>query len=428
MSSGCTHKVNIEGKEVTLSDAEFKAYIANGGLNSWYKDKPLVSIDERNKKAADKLVNNITDGKTTIKAVVDFLNQQKLSDKTKQSMEAYIRQQLKDKKRGTLAGLEDEERAVFETFDDNFANGVISYEQAMQELGMRIDKEVDPYKKEKLENVRDVFYKTNYEKGQRKEKEKSKKEFKNFNEEVNDAELGISDDELTLLQSDERIIRSGSVNMVDDLSLVESNDQVVAKFVFGKFAEDLSSLLLRFQQQFANNYINEMVNFTKDKNNKTEAKIKVQIALNNHLERLISTEKNQDKKLYYESVQTANAKLNQEYSRTIGLALNALKAWNSDKLPEMALVGIIKPIIATQAQLIRESIGTQISDEDMINDENDVEDDTPAETESKEPDSSGTKRATWVQRRRLNGEAKAIRVRNANEIKNEIKEQINKCK
>jgi len=438
--AGCKIRNIKTGEEIT--EEQFKAKLLNGAMDDWYRVEPSLTVSESNIKIADKVIANIIDGKTTLSKALDFISGRNLSEATRATITNYIRQQLAEKRRGTKDGLEGAERDVYNSLESKFLNKEVSYTQVMYDLGTQVaaaEQAGDNAAKEKFENMRDIFYKENFKRAQNDAKVAKTKDVKDFNEEINDTRLGLSEDELRLYNQEERITGSGkghfkraqsdTVDFVSDTQLQDPNDQIVQVFKLNEFGADLNKLLLKFQMHYgADKYLSEMEKFVADDNNQLDARISVSTILNNHLRNLIETSTNPTRRTKLQVLELRNAAASQPIARRVSLALNALRAWNGLTNAQQSWVGIINPVMASDAQVIQEALGDDISDTDMFKEEDGVIEDVPDDKADTPDDSKPKKTAGFFARKKVKSEGKNISLPDPNDIKERIKKQKDDCK
>lgn len=427
MADNCKYK--IKGVEGEFTENELKAYLLKGGKAEYEKIKPPVNISDKNKGIIDKAVNSIVSGETTVKKVSDFLNKLPISEETKSRLTTYLNEQLKEKRKGTIAGLDEREKAFYDNYEDKFLNGEMSYENIMHLLGSVADRQPTQELRDKYNNIREIFYKENNKRAAKEAKKAEVKEFNNFNDEINNTRLGLSEEELRLYDQTARITGRGTVDFVTDTTLKDPNDQVVQTFKLNEFGNDLNTLLVKFQMKYgADNYLQEMQNFVADEKNQLDARTAVSTILNNHLENLIATSENPSEKVRLSSLLLKNVAASQPIARRVSLALNAFRAWNGLSNSEQAWVGIINPDIKNKADVIIDALGSEITDEDLAAAEdgtlNIFEDEGTPVVEEK----ATQKTAGFFKKRGIKNDAKNIKTKTKEELKEEIEKQDKKCK
>ena len=420
-------KYKIKGVEGEFTENELKAYLLKGGKAEYEKIQTPVSISEANKSTLDKLVDGVVNGSTTKSKVNNYIRSLKLTDETKNKFLSYIEDAIREKKKGTYEGLANTEKGFYDFYENKFLNGQMSYEQVMHQLGSIADRQPTQELKDKYNNIRNIFFKENAKRAERQQKTEEVKESKNFNQDINDTRLGLSDTELTVLQSDIRLLRDSSLGFMDDTSFLKDNDQLRAAFEFDQYAQDLNGLIGKFQQQYGEDYLKKMEAFVKDDKNQLDARVSVSVALNNQLKYLKEQTDNPLEKLKYQALEEANARESQKLGTRASLVLNSLRAWNSDLLSDMAWVGIVSPDLQSRADMIKQALGSEITDEDLLAEDNgtlNIFEDEGTPVEQEKP----TKTAGFFKKRSAKIAAKNTQVKPETELKKEIEEQKKKCK
>jgi hypothetical protein len=426
MADNCKYK--IKGVEGEFTENELKAYLLKGGKAEYEKIKPQVSISDANKNNLDKLVEGITNGTTNKTKVNAYINSLKLADETKNKFIDYIAEQLREKKKGTYEGLTNQEKGFYDFYESKFLNGEMPYDAIMHQLGSIADRQPTQELRDKYNAIRNIFYAEHQKRAAKQEKIEEVKENKSFDEDINSNRLGLSNDELTNFRSDERILRDSNVDFISDNSFLEDNDQLRAAFIFDQYAQDLDSLIGKFQVQYGNDYLKKMSDFVKNGDNQLDARVSVSVALNNHLKYLQDRTDNPLEKLKYRSMEESNAADSQDLGRRGSLLLNSLRAWNKDLLSDLAWVGVVDPNLKSRADLIKETLGSEITDEDLVSDENGQlnifeEEETPAEETP-----STKKEAGFFKKRAAKIAAKYLQVKSEEQLKEEIEKQKKNCK
>lgn len=422
-------KYRIKGVEGEFTEAELKAYLANGGKAAYEQIGNVPAISDKNRSVMDKEIERIVSRDTTKNKVLQSINSLNVSDETKNRLIDYLNNELREKKKGTYEGLNDAEKNFYDNYESLFLNKQMSYENIMHQLGSIADNQPTPELQDKYNNIRNIFYAQNSKKAQRQAKEAAVKESENFNEDINNTRLGLSEDELRLYDQAARITGSGTIDLVNDTTLRDRNDQVVQTFQLNEFGNDLNNLLMKFQMQYgADKYMDEMQKFVADENNQLDARIAVSTILNNHLENLIDKSTNPAETVRLKSIALKNAQASQPIARRVSLALNALRAWNGLTNAQQAWIGIINPDLSARADNIIDALGSEITDEDLAAVEDDnlnvYEDEgTPAP----EP-ASKNKTAGYFKKKAVRAEAKTIRTKDEKQIKQAIEEQKKNCK
>jgi len=425
MADNCKYK--IKGVEGEFTENELKAYLLKGGKVEYEKIKPQVSISDTNKANLDKLVEGITNGTTNKTKVNAYINSLKLADETKNKFIDYIAEQLREKKKGTYEGLTNQEKGFYDFYESKFLNGM-PYEAIMHQLGSIADRQPTQELRDKYNAIRNIFYAEHQKRAAKQERAVEVKENKNFDEDINSTKLGLSDTEITSLESDMRLLRDSGLNFTDDSSFLEKNDQLRAAFEFDQYAQDLDALIGKFQQQYGNDYIKAMSDFVANEKNQLDARVSVSVALNNHLKYLKDQTDNPLEKLKYQSLEEKNARESQKLGTRASLVLNSLRAWNKDLLSDLAWVGILPTNLKGRADLIKETLGSEITDEDLVADESGrlnifEEEGTPAEETT-----STKKEAGFFKKRAAKIAAKYTKVKSEEQLKEEIEKQKKNCK
>ena len=432
----CRFVVVINGVNVPFTQKDFMAYLAKGGANAFSKKYPQL-ISDKNRDRMDAAIDSIVNRELTEKQAIEIINQQKLSEKTKERLTEYLRQGIRAKKNaGTFKGLTDAQQEVYAAVNNRFLNGEISYEQAMDEFNFFIDRQDDDVAKGIIEEVKNVFFKNNKRQQQKDIEQQQKGSDLDFGKEIGSINFGINENVLTTLASDERLLRGGA-EFLNENSFIRDNDQIVAAFLFDQYANDLNGLINAFQRQYGGKYLDKMFEYVQPWGNKKVAGdenapmsvISTSIALHNHLTELLDTEnfkyKSRDAIL---AMQSENARISQNLGRMASLALNAFRAWRKDLISDLAYVGIITPQIKEEADKIKAAMFYDISDEDLVafaNGDYELFDD-----EFVEPDKKATekKKANAVKRFRARKKAAKMNVKSKKDLQNAIKDQIKKCK
>lgn len=304
----------------------------------------------------------------------------------------------------------------------------MSYEQVMHQLGSIADRQPTEELKEKYNNIRNIFFKENNKRAQKQEKTKEIKEDKNFAEDINETRLGLSDTELTILESDMRLLRDSNLTFMDDTSFLKDNDQLRAAFEFDQYAQDLNGLIGKFQVQYGEDYLKKMEAFVKDEKNQLDARVSVSVALNNHIKYLKEQTDNPLEKLKYQAIEESNARESQKLGSRASLVLNSLRAWNSDLISDLAWVGVVSPDLQSRADAIKQALGSEITDEDLVAEDNGTlnifeDEGTPAEQNEGKKKTAG-----FFKKRAAKIAAKNTQVKPVEDLKKEVEEQKKKCK
>jgi hypothetical protein len=422
-------KYRIKGVDGEFTEAELKAYLANGGKAAYEQIGNVPIISDKNRAVMDKEIEKIISRDTTKNKVLQSINALNVSDETKNRLINYLNNELKEKKKGTYEGLIDLEKNFYDNYENLFLNKQMSYENIMHQLGSIADNQPTPELKEKYNNIRNIFYAQNSKKAQRQAKETEVKESENFNDDINNTRLGLSEEEFRLYDQAERITARGTVDFVNDTTLKDKNDQVVQTFQLNEFGNDLNNLLMKFQMKYgADKYLDEMQKFVADEKNQLDARIAVSTILNNHLENLITQSTNPNETVRLKSIALKNAQGSQPIARRVSLALNALRAWNGLTNSQQAWLGIINPPLQNNYDNVVDALGSEITDEDLADVEdgklNIYEDEgTPAP----EPEST-KKTAGYFKRKSVKNNAKLIQTKDEKQVKQDIEEQKKKCK
>jgi len=428
MADNCKYK--IKGIDKEFSEDEMKAYLANGGKAEYERIKPKIEVSEKNQKQLDKWVNGIKEGKTTQKVITDYINAQNYSDETKRKFLNYISQEIKESKKDTYQKLEDSGKRLYDSYDSKYMNHEMTYEEVMHQLGSTADRQKDPQVKAKYESIRNAFFKEHSKRNKAEQKQEQKRDNSDFIKEINESRLGLSDEELTMYESsaqneNSRLSRNGGVEFKDDNSLIENYDQIVDKFKFDKFAEDLNSILNKFQSQYGEEYLNKMYEFVDSEDNQLDARVSVAVALNNHITELKKLPDAKYDKLKLAAIELKNAKKSQEVARRLALGLNSLRGWRKDLISDMAWVGVVPPNIRDEAEMYMSAIAEGITDEDAILEE---EGNLDTSIEEQVEHNSERKKAGYFKRKSLKGAAKAIKTETSEELSKRIEEQKKQCK
>lgn len=422
-------KYRIKGVEGEFSEAELKAYLANGGKAAYEQIGNVPNISDKNRATMDKEIDKIISRETTKNKVLQSINALNVSDETKNRLTDYLNNELKEKRKGTYEGLSDTEKNFYDNYESKFLNKEMSYENIMHQLGSIADNQKTPELQEKYNNIRNIFYAENSKKAQRQAKEAEVKESENFNEDINNTRLGLSEDEFRLYSQEKRITKRGTVNLVNDTTLLDPNDQLRQTFQLNEFGNDLNMLLIKFQMQYgADNYLEEMEKFVADEKNQLDARIAVSTILNNHLENLSNQPLSSHERTRVETMKLKNAAASQPIATRVSLALNALRAWNGLTNSQQVWLGITNAPLQDKYNNVIDALGSEITDEDLAAVEDDkinvYEDEgTPAP----EPESKN-KTAGYFKKKTVRAESKTIRTKDEKQIKQEIEEQKKKCK
>lgn len=388
---------------------------------------PNTLPSEKNRKIIDVQVDKIVDGKVLKSKVIADIKTLPVSDVTKDKLLNYLNDELKEKRRGTYAGLDENEKAFYNNYEEQFLNGQMPYEDIMHLLGSIADTQSTLELREKYNNIRDIFYKENHKRAERNVKEEKVKEYKNFNDDINNTRLGLSDTEISNFKSDIRLLRDSDLNFTDDTSFLENNDQLKSAFEFDQYAQDMDAMIGKFQRQYGEKYLDAMVNFIENGDNQLDARVSVSVALNNHLKYLSDTTDNPLKKIKYRSLEEKNAKISQELGRRGSLLLNSLRAWNKDLISDFAWVGIVNPDLQQRASEIKSVLGSDISDEDLLlEDEGKL--DIFEQEETKDEVEQPAKSANYFKKNKASKNAKVTNVKSQSQLKKDIEEQKKNCK
>ena len=215
---------------------------------------------------------------------------------------------------------------------------------------------------------------------------------------------------------------------MNDLSLNTDNDQVKEKMDLQILAMDMNNLLLKFQVQYgADEYLKKMEEFVNNENNDINARINVSIALNNHLSQLTRDAKTPYDRLKYDSLLRRNSLKSQTLGSKVSLAMNALRVWDRLTDADQVLMGVISPDVQNELDVIRQAVGNEISDEDLIADENGNLNLFEDENKTIEPEKP-VKKPGFFERRRMKSEAKDIQIVDKKQLKKDIEEQKKNCK
>lgn len=425
MAADCRYTVTIDGVKIPFTENDLKAYLLKGGKKAFDKIN-TQDLSAENRRKLDNAADAIVNGTTTTQKINDFIDSQRTSKDTKEKLKSYLKERLRQKRKGTYEGLTDSQKLLHDLLEDKYLNGEMSYEQAQDELNYIIDRQENESAKGMMEEVKNIFFKRNQKRQERELKEEAKKEAKNFDDDIKNMDAGLSDNSITVFQSDKRLQEGGS-DFLDDFSFLESNDQVTALFELDKFASDVNTILGKFQQQYGKDYLKEMERFIVDnvKGDKSaNATISVAIALNNHLDYLLSQD-NVPNRAYLQAMKDRNSKLSQTIGRKFSIGLNALRVWNNRETSDYAWTGVGTPVLQQEANEVKQALGSEISDEDLLlaeqGNQNYFE-------EEKEPEETKAKKPGFITRYRMKKEAKRIQSESAENLKNKIEEQKKKCK
>lgn len=384
---------------------------------------------EKNRKVIDGVVNKIIDGSLLKSKAISEIKNLPVSDITKEKLINYLNDSLKEKKKGTYEALDDNEKSFYDNYENKFLNGEMSYESIMHLLGSVSDKQLTPELQDKYNNIRNIFYAQNNKRAKRKEKEVEVKEVKNFNDDINNTRLGLSDEELRLYDQAERITKRGTVNLVNDTTLLNENDQLRQTFQLNEFGNDLNQLLMKFQMQYgADKYLEEMEGFVADERNQLDARIAVSTILNNHLEDLSKKANSPNEAVRIKSLILKNAAASQPIATRVALALNALRAWNGLTNSEQAWLGIINPSLKSGYDAAIDALGSEITDEDLEAVDNDTLNVFEDTEKTIEEQLARKKTAGYFRKKSVKNYAKVIKVKTKEELRDEIEKQKKNCK
>lgn len=427
MATDCRYTVEIDGVKIPFTESDFKAYLLKGGKKAFDKIS-TQELSAENRRRLDNAVDAIVAGTTTTKSINEFIDKQKTKKETKEKLKAYLKEKLRQRRKGSYEGMTDSQKLLHDLLEDKYLNGEISYEEVQDELSYIIGRQEDETAKGLIEEVKDIFFKRNQRRQEKEIKKEEVKEDETFEDEIKNLDAGLSDNSLTVFQSDKRLIEGGS-EFMDDNSFLINNDQFTALFELEKYASDLNYILGKFQQQYGEkNYLKEMERFVSENakaDKSANATISVAIALNNHLDYLLSKE-NVPNRAYLQNIKDNNSKLSQTLGRKFSLGLNALRVWNNRETSDYAWTGVITPDLRNERDEITQVLGDEeLSDVDLLEAE---EGNVNYFEEETEPEQTKAKKPGFITRYRMKKEAKKIQAKNPKDLKKEIDEQKNKCK
>lgn len=388
-----------DGRE--LNEANFKAYLLNGGLKE-LKDLGFIKINvpQRVLNVAVQKAYQETDEDTT---------------------------------------LNESGKKIFRYYDNAYKSGFMSFDQVVMELGSAAERQSNPNIRAKYQAVIKKFADKHMEKLEQEEAELAPEpepilSESDFDKRISSMKIGLSDTELTVYESTKRITLPEDIDLMDDLSLLQSNDQVRAAFRLTIAAEQMENLADMFEIQYGKNYLREMQKYVEeaakdDSPIKTESGISVAVALNLRIEKLQQEENSSDRKAYLKSIQEQNTLASQKLGTKASLAMNTLRLWSnqSQAMKKMALG--IDPDIRRNKHIIDMVLAgeTEISDELALQFQEDTMEAIPDEAEP-QPTPEETKKMGVIARLSAAAKARAIKVKSAQELKKDIEQQIKNCK
>lgn len=341
--------------------------------------REFVSLSEKNKRNIDKLVDLTVRQDTDQTKVFEYLDKSVSDAGLAQLLKDYYNAQLQSKGKEVdlrNLGFTKNEILSIRGFERAYREGKRTFPElvdAMNEKALQAEtqEEKDTYKK-----VIDYLYNKYRDEIDFQQAVMAQNSAEGFDEFVNDFKVSITDGALgelvetfgisedpsatTRLESQDRIGR----NLTDEQKGAIRKEATA--FAFEQFRVDVDKAITMFQGKYGEKYINEMLSFVKDENNKDDARLAVSVGLHNHIRYLMSN--------IGESVLTQgelrdvlskNIITNQQLSRKASLMLNMLRAWNDDKL-DIAAIGAVPPEIRTGSEIIREALVSDITDEDLI--------------------------------------------------------------
>jgi hypothetical protein len=396
----------------------------------------FVQLSDKNKRNIDKLVDLTVRQDTDQTKVFEYLDKSVSDAGLSQLLKDYYNAQLQSKgKEVDLRNLGFTKNQILSIrgFERAYKEGKRTFPElvdAMNEKSLQAEtqEEKDTYKK-----VVDYLYNKYRDEIDFQQAVMSQNSAEGFTEFVNDFKVSITDGALgdlvetfgisedptatTRLESQDRIGR----NLTDDQKSAIRNEAV--SFAFDQFRTDVDKAIVMFQGKYGEKYINEMLSFVQDENNKDDARLAISVGLHNHIRYLMSN--------IGESVLTQgelrdvlskNIITNQQLSRKASLMLNMLRAWNDDKL-DIAAIGAVPPEIRTGSEIIREALTSDITDEDLLKyDESGFQ-----SIEQSEQDAEDNRPKTSKATKSVKKAAKMSAMPSSN-LKKRIEERIKLCK
>ena len=396
-----------------MNEAQFKAYLMNGGLQE-LKDLGFLDINIPTKFSGFALRKGKDD--------IDLL---KLDKESKATLRAYAKL---------------------------YENGVKSYEEVMTDLGIIADSADNAEAKQKALAVQAEFAKMFAEENppliseSEGEQQADPTEAVNGNEKeffdyLNTNQFGLSQvpDDLTQLEGIRRVMESGAIGFLDAEDIDGTKPEGKQKLIdvaqawnLLTYGAEVANITNMFKQRYGNDYLKKMLDFVNKSAKKQEgygleAGTNVSIALNNELESLLRDEQDPSKKVLYKAYIEQNAADSLLLGRRASLLLNSWRAYNNSFRENEKLTMVVSPDDLTKIRDLQKGLSEDISDEQLLQMENGTfeVDDTLSETQ--EDEATEAKPMNLVSRLKLAAKAKAMKVKTASELAERIKKQIKNC-